>query len=151
MDRTVELDERHVTTIDADDRRYNVACQIAFDGIEFVGHLWFRDEAWDDDGVRDHGALPARSADEVLMLAQRLSVSDLLLRFRRAVAERRRYHGLRRTTRDVLDGIKYLHHVATSMRAGRLDVEEAAREIDATEVRLHQLVSQLRAVAGVEP
>ena len=88
-------------------------------------------------------------------LCERLEVplpkSDLLLRFRRAVAERRRYHGLRRTTRDVLDGIKYLHHVATSMRTGRLDVEEAAREIDATEVRLHQLVSQLRAVAGVEP
>jgi hypothetical protein len=35
------------------------------------------------------------------------------------------------------------------MRAGLLDVQEAAGEIDSTERRLHEMVGQLRLFAGV--
>jgi hypothetical protein len=50
----------------------------------------------------------------------------------------------------VLDNIKHLNALATSMRAGLLDMEEAAAEIDITEDRLHELIDRLRPVAGVE-
>ena len=42
----------HIATLEYDGRRFNVTCRISFDGIEYVGHLWFADEAWDDNGVR---------------------------------------------------------------------------------------------------
>ena len=122
---------------------------MAYDGVEHVGHLWFADEAWEDDGVRDHGSIPGQSPDEVVDHAKHLTDADLALRFERAQAEKRRFHGLRRVTDDVLSHIRYLNKVATSMRAGLLDVDEAAAEIDETEQRLHEMVGQLRNFAGV--
>ena len=151
MSEIDEIDEPHITTIEVDGRRYNVSCRIVFDGIEYVGHLWFADEAWDDDaGIRDHGAMPGRRRDDVLGLARALSELDLVQRYRRAVTDKRRYHGLRKATEQIIDRIRYLNRVATSMRAGLLDVEEAAAELDATEKQLHDLVDRLRSVAGVE-
>jgi hypothetical protein len=140
----------HIATIDHDGRRLNISCRIAFDGIEYVGRLWFADEDLADSGFTDRGALPGRSRDEVLALAQRLTPPELALRFRRAVAERRRYHELRRATEDVLNKIRYLNQVSISMRAKLLDEEGAAQEIDVTERQLHELVERLRFAAGVE-
>ena len=140
----------HVTTIDYQGRKYNVSCRIAFDGIEYVGRLWFADEAWEDTGIPDRGALPGRNRDEVMALAKRLSGAELTLRYRRALAEKRRFIGLRKVTEEILSKIRYLNQVAISMRAGLLDVDGAAQEIDLTEQQLHDLVRQLRASAGVE-
>jgi hypothetical protein len=55
-----EIVQPHIATLDYDGRRYNVSCRIAFDGIEYVGRLWFADETWDDGGLPDRGALPGR-------------------------------------------------------------------------------------------
>ena len=140
----------HLGTIDVDGTRFNVSFHIAFDGIEYVGRLWFADEAWDDVGTPDRGAIPGRSKDEVLQGAQALSSEDMERRYRRAVSEKRRFLGLRKCTDDVLAKIRYLNQVAISMRAGLLDVDGAAQEIDLTEKQLHELVSQLRVHAGVE-
>ncbi|HKO15402.1 MAG TPA: hypothetical protein VJU87_04130 [Gemmatimonadaceae bacterium] len=140
----------HITAIEYQGRRYNVSCRIAFDGIEYVGRLWFADEAWDDSGIPDRGALPGRNRDEVVALAQRLDVQELTLRYRRALAEKRRYIGLRKVTDEVLSKIRYLNQVAISMRAGLLDVDGAAQEIDLTEKQLHELIDRLRSYAGVE-
>ena len=140
----------HLGTIDVDGSRFNVSCHIAFDGIEYVGRLWFADEAWDDVGTPDRGAIPGRSKDEVLQGAQALSPEDMEQRYRRALSEKRRFLGLRRCTDEVLAKIRYLNQVAISMRAGLLDVDGAAQEIDLTEKQLHELVSQLRVHAGVE-
>jgi hypothetical protein len=127
-----------------------VSVLVEFDGIEHVGHLWFADADWDEDeGVRDHGPLPGRSPNDILAAARARAGDDLVRRYRRAVAERRRFHGLRQITQEVLAQIRYLNQVATSMRAGLLDVEEAASEIDSTERRLHEMVGQLRLFAGV--
>ena len=143
-------EELFVSTVEIDGRSLNVAVIISFDEIEHVGHLSFRDADWDDDpGVTDLGVLSARSPEEVLQLARALSVQDLTLRYRRALAHKRRFHGLRRITVEVLEQIKYLNRVATSMRAGLLDVDEAASEIANTERRLHEMVGQLRIFAGV--
>jgi hypothetical protein len=53
-----DIVQPHITTIDYQGRRYNVTCRIAFDGIEYVGRIWFADEAWDDNVIPDRGELP---------------------------------------------------------------------------------------------
>jgi hypothetical protein len=140
----------HVTTIEYQGRRYSVSCRIAFDGIEYVGRLWFADDAWDDTGIPDRGALPGRDRDELMLLAKRLSTAELVLRYRRALAEKRRFIGLRKVTEEVLSKIRYLNQVAISMRAGLLDMDGAAQEIDLTEKQLHELIDRLKGYAGVE-
>jgi hypothetical protein len=140
----------HIATLEYDGRRFNVTCRIAFDGIEYVGHLWVADEAWDDSGVPDRGSLPGRTRDETLTLARRLTPQELMLRYRRALAEKRRFTGLRKATEDILEKIRYLNQVAISMRAGLLDSEGAAAEIELTERQLHEIVEKLKVFAGIE-
>ena len=140
----------HIATLDYDGRRFNVTCRIVFDGIEYVGRLWFTDEAWDDVGLPDRGALPGRTREESLALARRLTQQDILLRYRRALAEKRRFVGLRKSTDEILGKIRYLNQVAISMRAGLLDSEGAAAEIDLTERQLHDIIERLRSFAGIE-
>jgi hypothetical protein len=150
MSNTMEGEELFIGTLEVDDRAYNVTVFIEHDGIEHVGHLWFSEADWDDDeGVRDQGTIPGRTPNEIVENARALSRNDLTLRFRRAQAQRRQFHGLRHATQEVLAQIRYLNTVATSMRAGLLDVEEAASEIANTERRLHEMVGQLRTFAGV--
>jgi hypothetical protein len=62
----------------------------------------------------------------------------------------RRFLGLRKHTDEILAKIRYLNQVAISMRAGLLDVEGAAQELDLTEKQLHQLIDQLSEHAGKE-
>jgi hypothetical protein len=145
-----EITQPHIATIESDGRRYNVSCRVGFDGVEYVGRLWFADESWDDLGLPDRGALPGRTKDEVLALAKRLTSDELVKRHRRALAEKRRFHGLRKATDEILAKIRYLNQVAISMRAGLLDVEGAAQEIDLTEKQLHALIDRLSSFAGVE-
>jgi hypothetical protein len=150
MTHAHEEEDLFVTTAEIDGRSYTVAVRIAFDGVEHVGHLLFRDAEWaDDDGVLDFGTIPGRGPEEILANVRSLTEHELALRHRRAVAERRRFNGLRHLTQQVLDQIRYLNKVATSMRAGLLDVDEAASEIANTEQRLHEMVGQLRNWAGV--
>jgi hypothetical protein len=145
-----ETVQPHITILDYDNRRFNVSCRVGFDGIEYVGRLWFADESWDDGGLPDRGALPGRTREEVLVLARRLTPQDLLLRYRRALAEKRRFTGLRRATDEILSKIRYLNQVAISMRAGLLDTEGAAAEIDLTERQLHDIIERLKVLAGQE-
>jgi hypothetical protein len=145
-----DIIQPHIATIEHDGRRMDVTCRIAFDGIEYVGRLWFADVTLEDSGIPDRGALPGRSRDEVVALAERLTPPELALRYRRAIAERRRYIELRRTTDEILTRIRYLNQVSISMRAGLLDREGAAQEIELTERQMHDLVEQLRHAAGVE-
>ena len=147
LDDTVQP---HITTIEHDGKRLNVTVRIIYDGIEYVGRIWFSEEGWDDDGLPDRGALPGRTKDEVVALARGLSVGELRQRYRRALAEKRRFHKLRQSTDEILSKIRYLNQVAVSMRAGLLDVEGAAQEIAVTERQLHEMVDGLRKAAGVE-
>jgi hypothetical protein len=145
-----EITQPHIATIDSDGRRYNVSLRVVFDGVEFVGRLWFADESWDDLGLPDRGAFPGRTKEESIALARRLTNDELVRRHKRAVAEKRKFHGLRRATDEVLAKIRYLNQVAISMRAGLLDVDGAAQEIDLTEKQLHALIDRLAAYAGIE-
>jgi hypothetical protein len=140
----------YLTTLEHDGKKLSVSVKTTFDGVEYVGRLYFSEEGWDDAGSPDRGALPGRTREEVNALAQRLTPQELLLRYRRALAEKRRYTGLRRLTDDILAKVRYLNQLAISMRAGLLDVEGASQEIDLTERQLHELIDKLRLKAGVE-
>ena len=145
-----EIVQPHVGTIEHNGRRYNVSVRIVWDGIEYVGRLWFADEAWDDLGVPDRGAFPGRTREEVIAQTKRLTQPDMVKRYKRALAEKRRFAGLRRHTEEILAKIRYLNQVAVSMRAGLLDVDGAAQEIDLTEQQLHALIDNVGEKAGVE-
>jgi hypothetical protein len=138
-----------IGTVEVDGRRFSVSLRTAHDGIEYVGRLWFADEAWDDAGFPDRGPLPGRTISEVLAMATRLRPEDLVRRYHRALAEKRRYHRLRRATEDILAKVKYMNQVAISMRAGLLDADGAAQEIELTERQLYELIGTLRHHAGI--
>ena len=139
-----------ITTTEIDGRTFGVSVRIIFDGIEHVGRLWFAEEGWDDEGIPDRAAFPGRTREEVIALARRLDAHELAQRYRRAQAEKRRFHNLRRVTEEILAKIRYLNKVGISMRAGLLDLEGAAQELELTERQLHELVDRLRPTAGVE-
>lgn len=139
-----------VAMIEHEGRRLQVSVRVMFDGIEFDGRLWFADEAWDDVGIPDRGVIPGATREEVVAAALRIPPAQLVARYRRAQSEKRRFSNLRKATVEVLAKIRYLNQVSISMRAGLLDVDGAAREIEATEQQLHELVDRLRNLAGVE-
>ncbi|MEO6878197.1 MAG: hypothetical protein ABI205_06920 [Gemmatimonadaceae bacterium] len=140
----------YVATIEHLGRRYVVTCRVSFDGIEYVGRLWFAEEDWDDAGSPDRAAIPGRSREEVVNIANQLSTHELGLRHRRALAEKRRFLKLRRVTDDVLTKIRYINQISIATRDGLLDAEGAKQEIDLTEKQLHECIERLRHNAGVE-
>ena len=139
-----------IGTFDDLGRRYAVTCRVAFDGIEYVGRLWFADDAADDAGVQDRAAIPGHTRDEVIETARRMTPNELGLRYRRAAAEKRRYMRLRGVTDDILTKVRYLNRIAVSMHDGLLDEEGARQEIELTEHQLHDCVDRLRQSAGIE-
>lgn len=140
-----------VGTFDYEGRRYQVTLHTSHDGVEFVGRLSFADDARpESNGIPDRGVLPGRTEGEVVALAQRLNAEELRQRFRRATAEKRRFHGLRAVTMELLDKIRYLNQVGVSMRSGLLDAEAATQELELTEQQMVALVRQAKRLAGVE-
>jgi hypothetical protein len=150
MALTSQVVQPYIATIEHDGRKLLASCRIAFDGIEFVGRMWFAAEGQDESAIPDRGALPGRTHDEVLSLAKRLSETELELRYLRALAEKRRFVQLRKSTDEILSKIRYLNQIAISVRAGLLDADGANQEIDLTEKQLHECVDRLREHAGVE-
>lgn len=142
--------EREIATINADGRRFAVSLNVTFDGIEHVGRLWFAEEEWEDEGIPDRGVISGRTTEDVIISARALTEAELLARHRRATVNKRRYLSLRAVTDEILRKVRYLNQVAVSMRAGLIDLDGAAQEIDFTEHQLHELVARLRDAAGVE-
>ena len=139
-----------LSTVDIDERQVRVSLHIVHDGVEFVGRLWFAESTWTNSGIPDRGVFPGRTEGEVLALAHRLRPDELIQRYRRANAEKRRFHGLRRLTMEVLSKIRYLNQVAVSMRSGLLDRDAATQEMLLTEQQMVDLVRQARMLAGIE-
>ncbi|MGH9886744.1 MAG: hypothetical protein ACREBE_14530 [bacterium] len=140
----------YVATLEHHGRRYSVNCRVTFDGIEYVGRLWFSEEQWDDVGLPDRAAIPGRTREEVLDHARSLTLDELGRRHRRALAEKRRFVKLRRLTDEILTKIRYLNQVAVSVREGWIDQDGANQEMVLTEQQLHELIDRLRDLAGVE-
>ncbi|HEU4585809.1 MAG TPA: hypothetical protein VFR95_08665 [Gemmatimonadaceae bacterium] len=139
-----------VATLHVDEKTIVVSVLVSYDGVEYVGRLWFNEADSDDDGVPDRGPLSGRSKGEVEAAARKLSESELLSRYRRALTNKRRYLALRATTNEILRNVRYLNQVAISMREGLIDPAGAEQEIDFAEHQLHEIVDRLRDVAGIE-
>lgn len=137
-------------TLRVDDRDVRVTLATASDGVEYVGRLFFAEPEWTNNGIPDRGVVPGRSQDEVLERARVLTPDELLLRYRRANAEKRRFHGLRYLVGDFLNKVRYMNQVGVSMRSGLLDAEGANQELVLTESQMVDLVRQMKNVAGVE-
>ena len=144
------LTHSHVGSIEHLGRRYEVTCRVSHDGIEYVGRLWFNEEGTAESGLPDRGQIPGRTREDVLDYARRLTPRDLILRYRRAVSERRRYFKLRHETDEILAKIRYLNQISISVRRGLLDEAGANQEIDVTERQLHESIERLRHNAGIE-
>ena len=139
-----------IATIDYQGRRYDVVCRIVFDGIEYVGRLWFSIEGTDDPGHPDRAAIPGRTRDAVIAFAKDLTPQELTLRYRRALSEKRRYVLLRRVPDEILGKVRYLTQIAVAVRPGLLDEDAATQEIELTERQLHEFIDRLRQSAGAE-
>lgn len=144
------LTRSYVGSIEHHGRRYDVTCRVSHDGIEYVGRLWFNEEGTAESGLPDRGVIPGRTREDVLDYARRLTPRDLILRYRRAVSERRRYFRLRHETDEILAKIRYLNQISISVRRWLLDEAGANQEIDVTERQLHESIERLRHNAGIE-
>jgi hypothetical protein len=139
-----------LATILVDGREVRVTLHSAHDGIELVGRLFFAEQSWTNSGIPDRGVLPGRTLHDVETLARDLRPEELVQRYRRANAEKRRFHGLRQLTLELLSKIRYVNQVAVSVRTGLLDGEAAGQEMDLTEEQMQVLVRQVRHLAGIE-
>src|ERR1051325_4841990 len=139
-----------IATIEHQGGRFDVVCRVVFDGIEYVGRLWFSPVGSDDPGHPDRAAIPGRTREAVLALANQLTPQELGLRYRRALAEKRRYIMLRRVTDEILTKVRYLNQIAISVRTGLLHEDGATPEIELTQRQLPEFIDRLRASAGAE-
>lgn len=139
-----------ITTLTVDDREVRVTLHTAHDGIEFVGRLFFAEQGWTNSGIPDRANLPGRSIDDVVALARDLRPEELAQRYRRANAEKRRFHGLRQLTLEMLSKVRYMNQVGVSMRSHLLDPDAAHQELELTEKQMMELVRQMKHLAGVE-
>lgn len=142
--------QQHIATIGVDGRSYNVSVKIAFDGIEYIGRLWFAEALTTDSGIPDHGAIPGRTVDEAIEFSKRLTTDDLVRRYYRARADKRRYMHLRHAVDEILTKVKYMNRVAVTMRTGMIDADGGSQELDQIQQQLHEVVDRLKGVAGVE-
>jgi hypothetical protein len=141
--------EHHLATIEADGALCDVIVRFSYDGLEHIGRLWFAGPAVNDRQIPDHGAIPGRTIEEAIQLAERFTTDDLLRRLYRARAEKRKYIQLRRATEAMLEKVKYLNRIALSIKGGLLDEEGARQEMDLVIAQIHEVVDTLPALAGV--
>ena len=118
--------------------------------MEYIGRLWFAPADGSEPGMPDRAAVPGRTRDEVLTFAQRFTPQELMVRHRRALAEKRRYLSLRKATDEIIAKIRYMNQLALSMKAGVIDPEGAAQEMLLTEQQIIEVVVKLKDYAGVE-
>jgi hypothetical protein len=143
------IQEQHLSTIQMDGKPCDVSVRIAYDGIEYIGRLFFSDPATGA-GIPDHGAIPGRTIEEAVQFARRLTLEDFTRRYHRARADKRRYSALRKATDEMLMKIKYMNRVSINMRKGLLDAEGAKQEIELIQRQLHEMIDRLPAQAGLE-
>jgi hypothetical protein len=129
-----------ISSITVDGKEYRVALRLAYDGVEYIGRLWFSDPSSDQMGIPDHGAVPGRT----------ITPQDLERRCHRALADKRRYIRLRRATEEIITKIKYMNRVAVTMRHGMLDSEGASQELELIQKQIEEIVKTLPFHAGIE-
>jgi len=141
--------QHYLTTIEMDGKPSAISVRIAYDGIEYIGRLFFADPI-SGVGIPDHGAIPGRTVEEAVEFARRLTLEDFTRRYHRARADKRRYTSLRRAIDEMLMKIKYMNRVSINMQNGLLDTEGAKQEIELIQRQLHEMIDRMPGHAGME-
>src|SRR2546422_9424709 len=66
-----------ISSITVDGKEYRVALRLAYDGVEYIGRVWFSDPSSDQMGIPDHGAVPGRTIAEAAEGARKLTPQDV--------------------------------------------------------------------------
>ncbi|MCA0375143.1 MAG: hypothetical protein LCH84_05710 [Gemmatimonadetes bacterium] len=139
-----------LAVLQVDDMEVRVTLHTVSDGVEYLGRLFFAEPGWTNNGIPDRGVVPGRTPADVEARARDLRPEELAQRWRRANAEKRRFHGLRHLTLEFLSRVRYMNQVGVSMRSGLLDADGASQELLLTEQQMIDVVRQMRHLAGVE-
>jgi hypothetical protein len=150
MGSNASISEHEIRVIAVDGHKYRTTLRVGFDGVEFIGRLWFIDKADTELAFLDHGAIPAPTVEAAVRKAKDFSDGDLEHRCHRALGEKRRFGRLRRATDEMINQIKYLNRVVISLQTGMLEREGGQQEIQQIQNRILEIVRSLPIHAGVE-
>jgi hypothetical protein len=150
MGPSASSSEHEIRVISVDGHAYRVTLRVGFDGVEYIGRLWFIDKIDTELAFLDHGAIPAATVEEAVGKARRFSEGELEHRCHRALGEKRRFGKLRRATDEMINQIKYLNRVVISLQSGMLDREGGQAEIQQIQNQILAIVRSLPIHAGVE-
>jgi hypothetical protein len=142
--------EHEIRVIAVDGNTYRTTLRVGFDGVEYIGRLWFIDKIDSELAFLDHGAIPAATVEEAVRKAGEFSDGELEHRCHRALGEKRRFGRLRRATDEMINQIKYLNRVVISLQSGMLDREGGQQEIQQIQNQILEIVRSLPIHAGVE-
>ena len=133
-----------------DGHTYRTTLRVGFDGVEYIGRLWFIDNTDSELAFLDHGAVPATTVEEAVRKARAFSNGELEHRCHRALGEKRRFGKLRRATDEMINQIKYLNRVVISLQSGMLERDSGQLEIQQIQNQILEIVRSLPIHAGVE-
>lgn len=142
--------DHEVRVIELDGHSYRAILRVGFDGVEYVGRLWFSDKSDSKLAFLDHGAVPGSTAEDAVRKARGFSQTELEQRCYRALSEKRRFGALRRATDEIVHHIKYLNRVVINLQAGMLDPDGGQQEIQQIQGQILEIVRSLPLHAGVE-
>lgn len=139
-----------IRPIKVDSRDYMVSLNLGYDGIEYIGRLWFADVADAKMVVQDHGPIPGGSIEETVRKASALTDAELEHRCHRALSEKRRFMRLRAATDKMIAQIKYLNRVVVNLQNGMIDRDGGHQEIAQIQQQILAIVKTFPIHAGVE-
>ncbi len=84
----------------------------------------------------------------MIWLSSRLGLADLITQSPSARVHKRRFTRLRGQVQQLLDEIRRLNWMAVDAERGFRNREKALREMDVIEVRLKDLIQEIRSTAG---
>ena len=145
-----ESSEHEIRVVSVDGQAYRAVLRVGFDGIEYIGKLWFIDKADLKNAFVDHGAVPGSTVDDAVRKARDFSQTELEHRCHRALGEKRRFGRLRRATDEMIRQIKYLNRVVINLQAGIMDRDGGQEEIRQIQHQILEIVRSLPIHAGVE-
>jgi len=142
--------EHEIRMVAVDGHTYRATLRVGFDGVEYIGKLWFIDEIDAQLAFMDHGAVPGFTVQDAVRKAKAFSQVELEHRCHRALSEKRRFGKLRKATDEMINQIKDLNRVVINLQTGMLDHEGGEQQIEQIQKQILTIVRSLPLHAGVE-
>ena len=142
--------EHEIRVVAVDGNSYRATLRVDFDGIEYIGRLWFIDEIDSGLAFQDHAAIPGSTVEDAVRKARAFAQGELERRCHRALSEKRRFGKLRRATDEMIDQIKELNRVVINLQTGMQDREQGQKEVQEIQKQILEIVRTLPLHAGVE-